>query len=88
MQGVLDKQKTLLLIESVIAPFVGETMARASTQVHCEKLGIVGAEMTPQDLEALLDRLAKAMSVFVGKEKSKKLIAEIDTTIRTGGEPR
>ncbi len=85
MNGRIDKKKAMTLIEDIISPYIGETMAQASTQVHCEKLGIVTEEITAKDVEALLDRLAKAMTVFVGKEKTEKLVDEMQATIRFEG---
>ena len=85
MHGLIDKKKALTLIEGVISPYIGKTMAKASTDVHCEKLGIVADKITAKEVEALLDRLAKAMTVFVGKEKTEKLVDEMQATIRLEG---
>ena len=75
MYGRIETKKALTLIEAIISPYVGKTMAKASTQVHCEKLGIVAEEMTEKDVEALLDRLAKAMTVLSSARSRRNLRA-------------
>ncbi len=61
----------------VMAPYLGENMARASARAHCRKLGIEGGEVTQEKAEALLSKLATGLSVFVGREKSAAIVEEI-----------
>ncbi len=58
----------------IMAPYLGENMARAA---HCQKLGIEGGEVTREKAEALLSKLATGLSVFVGREKSAAIVEEI-----------
>ena len=64
-------------IVRVVSPYLGETMARASARTHCEKLGIQGAEMTGEQLDALVGKLASGLAVFVGREKTSSIVQEI-----------
>ena len=73
----VDRVQLLEVIEAVITPYVGEIMAQAATEVHCQKLGLVGSSLSSEQMEALLDRLAKGMAVFIGREKSAQVVADI-----------
>jgi hypothetical protein len=85
MHGMFEKQKVVAIIEDVITPYIGQTMAKASTQVHCEKLGLAREQITTEEIESLLDRLRKAMLVFVGREKTEQILTQINRTIGLGG---
>ena len=85
MERALDLGQAKESIQRNIAPYVGENMARASTQAHCERLGLNGVTITPQELGALLDRLAKAMRVFVGPQTTSELVRAIERDL-LGGE--
>lgn len=85
MQNTFDKQRVLAVIEERITPFIGHKMAEASTRVHCQKLGIVEAKVSPEKVEALVDKIGKAMLVFVGKEKADQIVKEIRQSIGMGG---
>ena len=61
----------------VMAPYLGENMARASARAHCQKLGIEGGQVTREKAEALLTKLATGLSVFVGREKAAAIVEEI-----------
>ena len=73
----MNRQTVLETIESLIAPYVGKTIAGASTKVHCEKLGLYQDELTPDQVEALLILLEKALRVFIGHDKTDSIIEEI-----------
>jgi hypothetical protein len=82
--------QTTAAVESIIrvlSPYLGETMARASTRGVCEKLGIRGESMTPQEAEALVAKLASGLSVFVGREKASQVVEEIRRSLDGTGKP-
>ena len=85
MPVVLEKSKVLAIIEEVITPYIGSTMARSSIQLHCERLGIVSGQMTVDEKNRLLEQLSKGMSVFAGREKTVTLRQEIESKIGDGG---
>lgn len=84
MPETFDRQRTLQAIADAIAPFVGRSMAQASLDLHCEKLGIADDRLSPDELEALLERLRKALVVFVGQEKTTRLLREVAAGVRPG----
>ena len=69
----------LATIISMLSPYLGETMSRAAALAHCQKLGIVvdGGEITREQLDALLKKLAQGLNIFIGRDKAELLIGEI-----------
>jgi hypothetical protein len=61
----------------VLEPYLGATMATASTRAHCEKLGIAPGPMSGEQMESLLAKLQAGLAVFVGRDKVARLLAEI-----------
>lgn len=66
-------------IVGMLSPYLGETMARAAALAHCQKLGILvdGAEITKEQLDALLRKFAQGLNIFVGREKAALVVGEI-----------
>jgi hypothetical protein len=64
-------------IVRVVGPYIGETMARSATEAHCQKLGIGAGTVSPEQLEALLAKLAGGLNIFLGREKSAVVIADV-----------
>jgi hypothetical protein len=57
-------------INGVLSPYVGKLMARTAASAHCRDLGIHGAAMGREQVEALLAKLGLGLIVFVGKDKA------------------
>ena len=66
-------------IIGIVSPYLGETMARAAAHAHCQKLGIVvdGTDMTREQLDALVRKLAQGLNIFVGREKAATVVSDI-----------
>lgn len=64
-------------IEEIITPYIGAHMAHASTEAHTRKLGLTGEQLTEQQVRALVDQLAMGLRVFVGPDKTAKVVQEI-----------
>jgi hypothetical protein len=64
------------VLVGVLTPFIGDTMARSATEVHCQKLGIAQGTVSPDQLEALLGRLGGGLNIFLGRDKSASVVAE------------
>ena len=73
----MTKAEVLDSLAAVLAPYLGETMARASARTHCEKLGIRDDEVTAPQIEALVGKLASGLNVFVGREKAAGVLVEM-----------
>ena len=60
----------------VLTPYIGDTMARSATEAHRQKLGIAGATISGEQVEALLAKLGGGLNIFLGRDKSASVIAE------------
>ncbi len=60
----------------VMAPYIGDTMARSATEAHCQKLGIAGATVSREQVDALLAKLGGGLNIFLGRDKAASVIAE------------
>jgi hypothetical protein len=69
----------------IMAPYVGDTMARSATETHCQKLGITGGSINPEQIDMLLARLGAGLNIFLGKDKSATVIAEVRTALAAEG---
>jgi hypothetical protein len=72
----------------VMAPYVGDTMARSATEAHCRKLGIVEGTVSPEQLEALLAKLGGGLNIFLGRDKSASVVAEARSALAALEESR
>jgi hypothetical protein len=77
----LSQAKVVDALTAVLAPYLGETMARASARTHCDKLGILGDEITAAEVEALVTKLASGLNVFVGRERAKGVLDEMKRAV-------
>lgn len=77
----MERSAALARIVALLQPYLGATMAEASTRAHCEKLGIAGDAVTPEQLESLLGKLGSGLSVFVGREQSVRVMDEIRASL-------
>jgi hypothetical protein len=77
----LSTSDVVLTIVRVVAPYVGETMARSAAHAHCRKLGIAGDQMQPAQAEALIGKVGTGLNVFVGRDKSAAVVAELRRAI-------
>ena len=73
----LSTSDVVKTIVRVVAPYLGETMARSAAHAHCQKLGISGEHMQPAQAEALIGKMGAGLNVFVGREKSNVVVAEL-----------
>jgi hypothetical protein len=80
---VAKTKDALDTIVRMLSPYLGETMARAATVAHCQKLGIAAddTEMKAEQLDALLRKFAQGMNIFVGREKAAVVVGEIQAAI-------
>jgi hypothetical protein len=72
----MTTEEALQTIVRVVAPYVGETMARSAAQAHCQKLG-VGTDIGRDQLDALISRLGSGLNIFLGREKSSRVVTEL-----------
>jgi hypothetical protein len=64
------------VIARALSPFLGENMARAAVRSNAQKLGLSGAPAA-DDCERLLAALRPGLSVFVGREKTDRVLDDV-----------
>jgi hypothetical protein len=72
----MTTSETVETMVKVMAPYIGDTMARSATEAHCQKLGIAGT-MSPPELDALLGKIGSGLNIFLGRDKAASVIPEI-----------
>jgi len=72
----MERGTAVRAVVRVLAPYIGDTMARSATEAHCQRLGISGERVTPEQLDGLLAKLGSGLNVFIGREKSATVIDE------------
>lgn len=77
----MEKTQVVQSIAVQIAPVLGQVMANSSVRAQCESLGIDGPNITPEQLEALLAKLSGAMHIFIGKEKTVRVMSGIRASL-------
>lgn len=73
----MTASETVEVVVKVMAPYIGDTMARSATEAHCQKLGIAGSAVSSEQLDALLGKLGGGLNIFLGREKSASVVAEV-----------
>ena len=73
----------LAAIANAMAPYIGNTMARSSIEMHCKKMGISSESMEGHQVDELLNRLALGLNIFIGRDKTVALVREIRSGMGT-----
>jgi hypothetical protein len=73
------------LIVGVMAPYIGDTMARSAVEVHCRNVGAREATIDAAQIEEVLRRLELGLHIFLGREKSGVVIADARRALRAQG---
>jgi hypothetical protein len=61
----------------VLGPHIGETMARSAAEAHCRKLDLLDGTIGSDQVEQVLGRLGSGLNIFLGRERSGTVIAEV-----------
>jgi hypothetical protein len=72
----------------IVSHYLGETMARSAIKAHCDKLRIDGAHMSPEQVAALVHKIGMGLNIFVGRDKAKAAVAEIQSAVARMGQMR
>jgi len=85
----MTTRDTVDAVVRVLAPHIGDTMARSATEAHCQRLGILAAgPVGPDQLESLLGKLGSGLNIFLGREKSAAVIGEVRQALSALGSTR
>jgi hypothetical protein len=69
----MDYEAVIAAMTRVLAPVLGESMARASAQAHGAKLSPANGRFTAEQADALVGKLNSGLIVFVGRERAAAL---------------
>lgn len=78
----MESSEAVQVMVDVMAPYIGDTMARSATEAHCQKLGIsMGSPISSEQLESLLGKLTGGLNIFLGRDKAAVVIADVRSTL-------
>jgi hypothetical protein len=80
----METSRAVNVVVASMAPYIGETMARSAAEAHCRKLGLDG-QLSAEQLEQLLAKLASGLNIFLGREKSATVIASARQSLVNAG---
>jgi hypothetical protein len=78
-------EPALETIARELTPFLGATMARAAIEVNKNKLGLKGPDITPADVDRLLDELRPGLRVYLGDIQTGRVIEVIRKALASSG---
>ena len=78
-------EPALETIARALTPFLGATMARAAIEVNKKKLGLKGPDITPADVDRLLDELRPGLRVFLGDVQIARVMEAIRHALGSSG---
>lgn len=64
-----------------LKPYVGERMARALIQMHCQAAGVTALDLNHADLGLLSGRLETALKAFVGSSRAAAVVRSIRSQV-------
>ncbi len=80
-----DPDSAIEIIAHALEPLLGDNMARAALKVNLEKLGLEGRELSPSDIERLLDELQPGLRVFLGQAHTQRVLDGIRSQFAARG---
>ena len=76
------RTEVIALATRVLTPSVGEHMARAAVRAHVDRLGLTSEQLSEDEIERLLEGLSKGLVVFVGRQVSQRVVAELREALK------
>jgi hypothetical protein len=71
------RERVVTIIVGVISPYVGATMAAASVRGFCTRLGLDVPQLDRGQVGRLLEAIAPALDVYIGKDKAALVVRDI-----------
>jgi len=75
------REQVIALVVRVLAPEVGEHMAAAAVRAHLEH---TDERLSDAQVDKLVEKLAKGLVVFVGRQVSQRVVAELRVALKSG----
>ena len=84
----MEYDAVIAAMTRVLAPVLGESMARASAQAHGAKLALTNGRLTAEQADVLVGKLNSGLIVFVGRERAAGLAEQMRGALEAlGGAP-
>jgi hypothetical protein len=71
---------------SVLAPLLGENMARAAVQAQLQKIS-TGESMTTSEVLMLVEKLGRGLVVFLGRAKAATVVDSMRSAVQAAPAP-
>jgi len=81
----MEYDAVIAAMTRVLAPVLGESMARASAQAHGAKLALTNGRLTAEQADVLVGKLNSGLIVFVGRERAAGLADQMRGALATLG---
>ena len=76
------------VISTVLAPYLGKTMAESSARLYVERLGPTATRVGAEDVERLVGWIGPGLKVFLGVQRAAQVLAELREALgKTVGGP-
>jgi hypothetical protein len=82
----MEYDAVIAAMTRVLAPVLGESMARASAQAHGGKLTLANGRLSAEQADALVGKLNSGLIVFVGRERAAGLAEQMRGALGALGE--
>jgi hypothetical protein len=81
----MEYDAVIAAMTHVLAPVLGESMARASAQAHGARLALASGRISTEQADALVGKLNSGLIVFVGRERATVLASEMRAAVAALG---
>lgn len=78
-------REAVQVMVSVLGPYIGDTMARSAAEAHCRKLDLLDGTIASDQLEQVLVKLGSGLNIFLGRDRSGTVIAEVRRALHLAG---
>ncbi|MET0554865.1 MAG: hypothetical protein ABW221_17620 [Vicinamibacteria bacterium] len=82
----MEYDAVIAAMTRVLAPVLGESMARASAQAHGAKLALANGRITAEQAGTLVGKLNSGLIVFVGRDRAAALAEDMRAAVAALGE--
>jgi hypothetical protein len=81
----VTREETTGSLVAVLAPFLGENMARAAVQAQLQKVASGTGPLAAPEREALVEKLGRGLVVFLGRAKTTAVVEEMRAAVGLSG---
>jgi hypothetical protein len=72
-------------LAAILAPYLGENMARASVASQLERLGMAQDTLTAAQMATLVEKIGQGLNVFLGRARASSLVDAMKAAVTQPG---